>query len=405
MAFRIATDFSRLRLAAIDYSKKMKYNRYLNKSTKNADEADTHGEKIVLITNDCNQEGAPLLLQDIAKTLADEGITLTIISRRYGPLIVTLSEIGRVLVFRTKAKFRKIVKNLSEMRYNKVICNTTVNGDLVKILKQNGFNVITLVHELPDAIKSLNIEARARELAIYSDVVVFPSEYVYKKFLSVTQVTSRHTIKPQGIPLVDNYIYDKKLAKVYLRDKYGIPISNRIIINVGFGSLRKGYDMFLTMAHLCKNENITFMRVGNNQQEIYQNCLHKLGVKKLNNLVQTGFVDSPETLAFLYDASEVMALTSREDPYPSVVLHAFNYYTPVVAFKDAGGFSEIVTDDETGYLVEYGNYKKLLETIENLIFDDTKLTMLSNNCREVAKKHNLKEYVDEIVGELFEGQY
>ena len=43
-----------------------------------------------------------------------------------------------------------------------------------------------------------------------------------------------------------------------------------------------------------------------------------------------------------YAAADVYALTSREDPFPSVVMEAFDARVPVIGFASAGGFEELL---------------------------------------------------------------
>ena len=47
----------------------------------------------------------------------------------------------------------------------------------------------------------------------------------------------------------------------------------------------------------------------------------------------------------LYNAgADLYLLTSREDPFPNVVLEALDAKLPVIGFKNAGGFEDVVTE-------------------------------------------------------------
>src|SRR5499427_5693001 len=54
------------------------------------------------------------------------------------------------------------------------------------------------------------------------------------------------------------------------------------------------------------------------------------------------FVEYDSDTALYHAGSDVYALTSREDPFPSVVLDSFHVAVPVVAFASSGGASELV---------------------------------------------------------------
>jgi glycosyltransferase involved in cell wall biosynthesis len=73
----------------------------------------------------------------------------------------------------------------------------------------------------------------------------------------------------------------------------------------------------------------------------------------MHNDIETKLFDSPckdrirfvgyEPDTALYHAgSDVYALTSREDPFPNVVLESFDAGVPVVAFSSTGGAASLV---------------------------------------------------------------
>ena len=53
-----------------------------------------------------------------------------------------------------------------------------------------------------------------------------------------------------------------------------------------------------------------------------------------------------------YKNTDVLFLSSREDPYPLVVLEAAAFAKPAICFKDAGGAPEFVLQD-AGIIVPY----------------------------------------------------
>jgi glycosyltransferase involved in cell wall biosynthesis len=66
---------------------------------------------------------------------------------------------------------------------------------------------------------------------------------------------------------------------------------------------------------------------------------------------------------------DVLALTSREDPFPLVALEASALEVPVVTFADNGGLQELLTP-ETGRLVPYLDLDAMADAIVELL-DDT----------------------------------
>lgn len=62
-------------------------------------------------------------------------------------------------------------------------------------------------------------------------------------------------------------------------------------------------------------------------------------------------------------------LTSREDSFPNVVLEALDTKVPVIGFKNAGGFEDVVTE-KTGALVDFLDLPKMLERRYEFIGDE-----------------------------------
>jgi len=73
-------------------------------------------------------------------------------------------------------------------------------------------------------------------------------------------------------------------------------------------------------------------------------------------------------------ASDIFVHPSYSDPFPLAVLEACAAGLPVVAFAE-GGIPEVISNGETGLLVETGNVKALSESIGSLVAD-----------RELAKR-------------------
>ncbi|SCX77176.1 glycosyltransferase family 4 protein [Alkaliphilus peptidifermentans] len=370
-----------------------KYKDTIRKKTKYGN----NSKKIILISHESSDSGAVILLLEIIKELYMKKYNVKVLSRDYGPFIEKASEFAFVEVFANKRRFEKIIKKAYKCNYRNVLCNTTVNGDLTPILKKNSFNIVSLVHELPATIKKLGLEKNASLLAEHSDFVIFPSKYVMNNFLSICSIKSKCLIKPQGVNLTDKFTINRNEAKEKIYQFYSIPKSSKIVLGVGVGDKRKGYDLFLDIVGNCTNEKVKFVWVGNYRKEIYEKKLRDYCVSKFDNLHQVGFISDVELLSIIYAAADVFALTSREDPFPSVVLQAFNAKTPVVGFKDAGGFEDIVKDEHTGFLVDYESSDEMLRAITLLVNEKSKREEMGNKAKEIINNYGFREYVDYLL--------
>ncbi len=133
----------------------------------------------------------------------------------------------------------------------------------------------------------------------------------------------------------------------------------------GYADHRKGFDYFVQACStlIAKDPSIYALWVGHLDKPFVDASMQ---VAKLagteSNFKFTGLIDDPREY---YVAADVYALTSREDPFPSVVMEALDALTPVVAFKDCGGFENLLQRD-CGILVAKDDveaYTQALETI------------------------------------------
>jgi glycosyltransferase involved in cell wall biosynthesis len=122
------------------------------------------------------------------------------------------------------------------------------------------------------------------------------------------------------------------------------------VIGIGFGDHRKGLDLFADCAkHVCMADaHVTFIWVGIPEPLLLEKVNHELmGSNAAKKFITTGWQSDSN---YYYAASDLYILTSREDPFPTVVMEAMDAYLPVIAFKDGGGYVELISD-ETGTLV------------------------------------------------------
>ncbi|HXE75803.1 MAG TPA: glycosyltransferase family 4 protein [Candidatus Xenobia bacterium] len=89
----------------------------------------------------------------------------------------------------------------------------------------------------------------------------------------------------------------------------------------------------------------------------------ELGVAE--SVVFTGFL-SREDLSRQYAACDVFVLPSDQEGFGIVYLEAMAHHKPVVASR-AGGAPEVVTDGETGLLIEHGNQAALVTALSTLL--------------------------------------
>lgn len=169
-----------------------------------------------------------------------------------------------------------------------------------------------------------------------------------------------------------------------IRKKYGLGNKHVLLGVASIWSKEKGLDDFIRMAALLQ-EDERIVLVGIKPEERKRLPEKIVGIARTENMRQ---------LAELYAAADAFINPTWQDNYPTVNMEAIACGTPVVTYR-TGGSVEAVTE-ETGFVVEQGNWKGLLEAARQI--EQRGKVYYQNRCREYALTHFKKEdrYLDYI---------
>jgi len=326
---------------------------YLN-ATKRATKgipAQTDTGRILLVGHDAYRHGAQMLLLNIAKIYRRQfGMDVVIVLKEGGPLLDEYQSVAQTHVLSKLGK-SGLQKILARNQYSAAICNTSVTGDLVPRLRQAGLKVVSLVHEMPNLIKDYKLESCVESIAKKAHHVVFPAQTVQAGFQQFTEsFQARAVIRPQGTYASINF---DRHARKDIRTQLGIAVNEKMVIGVGYADLRKGFDLFMDAARrqIRCNSDIHFVWLGalsaDMQRWIQTDFSSQDDQRRLHII---GFTDRIEDY---YSAADCLFLSSREDPYPTVVLEAMNVGIPVITYHATTGLDALM--ETHGYVVSLGD--------------------------------------------------
>lgn len=354
---------------------------------------------ILLVGHELENRGAEKLLYNIVKWIDSKGYPVCIITFSYGPMWKEYSKFGTLITTSRHALARKLEK-LKAKGYSCALCNTVTVGDVVPVLKKSGFRVVSLVHEMENVISNEFVD-HAKSIVEYADEIIFPSSYVADSFCrAIGRSNFKYLIHDQGLFNTARKYAGKETERIF-RDKYNIPKDYKIVLNVATASIRKGFDLFIKTSIQAQKaqQRLIFLWIGDNTQRILRKVKQEERVGDIHNLRLPGYFSSLEELNTAYACADILYLTSREDPFPSVVMDALSAGLPVVAFRKCGGFMDVVEDGRTGKLVTPFNYKMALEEIERLI-ENPDYDQISENCVIEAKRHSFHDYCNFLIEKL-----
>jgi len=244
-------------------------------------------------------------------------------------------------------KYRAVFGALKDKGVTTVICNTAVTGPMARTLKNSGFHVISLIHELSSVIVQYDLQDSVKDIAEAADKIVFPARLVKDAFEDFTgPIDDKAVLCPQGAYKVNRHrsIDDIRSARKALREDLGLAPHTSILLGVGYADPRKGFDLFLDIAASLEGEKTSTVALWLGHQEPW--VAPELQAR-MDALVESGLLILPgrvdDTDAY-YAGADVFLLTSREDPYPSTVLEALDVGLPIVGFDSVTGSTDLIKE-------------------------------------------------------------
>jgi glycosyltransferase involved in cell wall biosynthesis len=360
--------------------------------------------RILVVTHDARLHGAQLLALHIAQELYHAlGYRVHVLSLGPGPLMDAYSKYGDARMIDVEKDGYKAVKSyanhLKSLGLTVALVNSTASAGSLPSLKAAGMHVVTLIHELPDLIRRHRLEEYARVAATQADTLVFPANQVEQGFANYGPLArERVRIRPQGLYKRNRFGRDKRAhARTELRRRLRLSPDAMIILGVGFGDHRKGFDLFVDAGvHVAQaNPRTVCVWVGLLDPSLESQALLKIDESGL--LEHFVFPGHESETDLFYSGADVYAMTSREDPFPSVILEALDAGLPVVGFRGAGGFSEL---EATGCvrLVTASDVAAFAEAVAELLRNIPERRAIAEKARAlIDREFSFRRYVFDLL--------
>jgi len=172
-----------------------------------------------------------------------------------------------------------------------------------------------------------------------------------------------------------------------LRQQFGWAEDEIIIGSLGNIRPAKGYDILLRAATLLEKTQYScrFVIAGQGKGELYEGLLQLRKELCLEDRVQfLGFTD--DAAEFLSNL-DLFLSTSISEGLPLSAIQAMVAKVPLIATR-CGGYEELITDRENGWLVAVSNPKAIADAIAEIAAAPGKQTSLA----EQASKHAIETF-------------
>lgn len=314
---------------------------------------------------------------------------------------------------------RKIKKMFPELPYllrmhapTKLITYKSSNRGLFKELTRIKNDVVSIInYKILKRQNQINFQSTfkyyhtyiqnkiERKEAVKADIVVCPSLKIKNYTVDKWKINSEkvmHSPNP--------YVPCKELLSmpsVRKKDKLCIGFVGRICY-------LKGIDMVVKAIPLVLNRypDITFRFVGAISKEQDSGLPYDEWIKlKLpfyaNNLIFTGRVNLEKVHA-MYSKMDIVLVPSVYDNFPTVCLEAMSAARPVIGTR-SGGMEEMITHEENGLLIEYGDHNELARQLIKLC--DNSNSEFRSKLGKRARNSIINRYNSERMGEELESLY
>lgn len=202
----------------------------------------------------------------------------------------------------------------------------------------------------------------------------------------LNDIVKQSILKEKRLELIHNGIDIKRFHPVENVDNHYHFQGKKVLLGVvASWTVEKGFYDFISLSKHISDEYCIVM-VGVNDSMKKKLPHNIIGINKTENL---------ETLSQLYSRALVLLTLSHNDTFPTTNLEALACGTPVITYP-TGGSPEAV-DDKTGFVVEAGDFDKVIEAIK--IIDTNGKAYYSQNCRTRAleyfdKDKQLAKYIE-----------
>jgi glycosyltransferase involved in cell wall biosynthesis len=358
---------------------------------------------LALVSHDARFHGAQVVALALARSLViDHNIALRVLIGGPGELTSQFEDVAPTETvpgeFNDAAAWRQAARRLAKAGVTAVLLNTLVSARATIAMRGAGLRIVQLVHELPSLIRQYKLEEACRDAAAHAAAVVFPSAFVRDQFLALAgPIRGRTVLRHQGLHMTQLTPDQRAAGRQRVRHELGVTDDQRLILGVGYGEWRKGIDLwpFLIKAVISRHPGTMFVWVGKVEPTLQHWLTHDLRVCGLaQHLI---FYGTTNVLFDLYAAADAFILTSREDPFPSVVVEAMAAGLPTLVFRDSGGIVDLV-EGAGGVVVPYLDLPAMADALVAILDDDDAARETGRRlARRIAGEFAYADYAADLI--------
>lgn len=190
---------------------------------------------------------------------------------------------------------------------------------------------------------------------------------------------------------------DKKVKCVYIPNSINFfpqekaKLETENLISIGRLSHEKGYldliDIFKELHQKYPDSKLNIIGDGADRKKIEK----KIRDNKLEDYIILHGFQEKEYINKYLEKSSVYIMTSYTESFGLVLLEAFAYGIPCVAYSSAEGANEIISDNWDGYLIKDRDKNKMIKRICELLSNRNRRLIMGANGIKKAQEFNTQK--------------
>lgn len=190
---------------------------------------------------------------------------------------------------------------------------------------------------------------------------------------------------------------DKKVKCVYIPNSINFfpqekaKLETENLISIGRLSHEKGYldliDIFKELHQKYPDSKLNIIGDGPDRKKIEK----KIRDNKLEDYIILHGFQEKEYINKYLEKSSVYIMTSYTESFGLVLLEAFAYGIPCVAYSSAEGANEIISDNWDGYLIKDRDKNKMIKRICELLSNRNRRLIMGANGIKKAQEFNAQK--------------
>ncbi len=316
--------------------------------------------RLLLVGHDAFPAGAQMLLLHLGRALRRGfGVKVEFLLLGGGALLAEYEAAAPTRVVAAASDLPAAIAAYRPRGFGAALVNTAVAAHAVPCLRAAGMAATLLIHEMPGLLAAKGLTDAAFTAMSAARNVIVPAASVRDALVSAgAPADAPWQVLPQGCY---RPVARRPEARAAPRLRLGVPDGAAVMLAAGYGDLRKGFDLFLQAWRAARRRGVSavFCWIGALDPTLRAHLAPEIAAAEASGSFHApGHQADP---APWFAAADVFLLTSREDPYPSVVLEALSAGLPVVAFAGSGGIPELLDTAGGGVCVPMADADAMAE--------------------------------------------